>query len=535
MLLVHHNALKAAVSNDIQVPSRSHHQVSENILPVGIIQNFNISPTQETPLNNEQPYINSYGMEYNSHQQPQANYQQPRFSNPYMTFKTEQVDIEPSSNKEETYNQYTNLSPSIDLRQTEDESKVQEFQYTNLAIKHEVNSDILDMDSQKIVLPTNYAYFNSEPLPPMSSIYQGLNWMHPPPMHFQPQENYQQNQMFSQIEEAKDYDLDVLNRNLFTITQIKTPPIHVEEFIPRAPDTNDTRKPKTYNCPSCCKWFTSSGHLKRHFNTTLHQNAVKTSGQPDPALLPISSHHHPNQQISTQTVFQVPDYQQAGPSFKNQQQNFYQPIPVENIQLQQQQQNQFSPSITNQQVYYNSSYESVAPNRCDSSSLTSFEDDENEIPNDLNAQGMIIYPQQQIIYQENQIKPTVNLHKCIECDKVFNKSCYLTQHNKSFHNGVKPFRCQRCGKKFASIVELDTHFAKHNGDKPFKCEICPKQFHHKTDLRRHMCTHNGKPFSCELCGKGFIRNDHMLKHTEIHRRKNAQSLIKESKNGKRNL
>ncbi|XP_037936025.1 chromatin modification-related protein eaf-1 isoform X2 [Teleopsis dalmanni] len=58
--------------------------------------------------------------------------------------------------------------------------------------------------------------------------------------------------------------------------------------------SNEARRPKTYNCTACNKWFTSSGHLKRHYNTTLHKNAVKSSGQPDPATMPISVHHHPS-------------------------------------------------------------------------------------------------------------------------------------------------------------------------------------------------------------------------------------------------
>uniref|UniRef100_A0A1B0AC05 C2H2-type domain-containing protein n=1 Tax=Glossina pallidipes TaxID=7398 RepID=A0A1B0AC05_GLOPL len=57
--------------------------------------------------------------------------------------------------------------------------------------------------------------------------------------------------------------------------------------------SNEARRPKTYNCTACNKWFTSSGHLKRHYNTTLHKNAVKSSGLPDPATLPMSAHHHP--------------------------------------------------------------------------------------------------------------------------------------------------------------------------------------------------------------------------------------------------
>ncbi|XP_050090801.1 myb-like protein Q [Anopheles aquasalis] len=113
----------------------------------------------------------------------------------------------------------------------------------------------------------------------------------------------------------------------------------------------------------------------------------------------------------------------------------------------------------------------------------------------------------------------VEIFRCDECDKVFNKSCYLTQHNKTFHSGDKPYKCHRCGKRFGCNATYEEHLAKHGGEKPFKCELCPKQFNHKTDLRRHMCLHSGsKPYACERCGKGFIRKDHMLKHAETHRR-----------------
>lgn len=115
-----------------------------------------------------------------------------------------------------------------------------------------------------------------------------------------------------------------------------------------------------------------------------------------------------------------------------------------------------------------------------------------------------------------------SLHKCVDCDKVFNKACYLTQHNKSFHSGHKPYKCDRCGKRFMIEMTYEQHLAKHAGEKPYKCDVCPKQFNHKTDLRRHMCLHTGmKPFQCNICSKGFIRKDHMLKHCETHRRKAA--------------
>ncbi|KAG5673550.1 hypothetical protein PVAND_003590 [Polypedilum vanderplanki] len=130
---------------------------------------------------------------------------------------------------------------------------------------------------------------------------------------------------------------------------------------------------------------------------------------------------------------------------------------------------------------------------------------------------------------------TTSEYRCDICDKVFNKSCYLTQHNKTFHCGYKPFKCQRCGKRFSCDASHEEHVAKHGGNKPFKCSQCPKAFNHKTDLRRHMCLHSGtKPYTCLQCGKGFIRKDHMVKHTETHSKKKGNG-NKKVKNGKKRL
>ncbi|KAF2345158.1 Zinc finger C2H2-type, partial [Trinorchestia longiramus] len=37
----------------------------------------------------------------------------------------------------------------------------------------------------------------------------------------------------------------------------------------------NVKRPKNFKCDVCLKWFTSQGHLKRHYNTTLHKNMEK--------------------------------------------------------------------------------------------------------------------------------------------------------------------------------------------------------------------------------------------------------------------
>uniref|UniRef100_A0A1B6DZA2 C2H2-type domain-containing protein n=1 Tax=Clastoptera arizonana TaxID=38151 RepID=A0A1B6DZA2_9HEMI len=442
--------------------------------------------------------------------------------------------------------------------------------------------------------------------------------------------------------------------------------------------SNEARRPKTYNCTACNKWFTSSGHLKRHYNTTLHKNAVKQSGAPDPASLPISNHHHPPKEamypvqestsppspmeeppsIISQKLedFERTQIQQqqlhflgnhpnslAGPSEISgglllpstqayqtplqeemrtipsmQAQNFipfpqaaiasypqgtaiypnfqpprvttpqtvtsitgnfdvqllehgdlhsiwarnsnisYEPLPsfthnfggilptfapfhtqiisTSNDNVGGLSTAQFEPlySLTSPAGYSSDTMDtnnfSPKPQHNGSSESNSLDNNDTLILNteDLVTTTSEVEIERKINLEDSSVTSTIldtcppRQHRCDDCDKVFNKACYLTQHNKTFHNGEKPHKCEKCGKRFEIQSLLVEHKGKHAGEKPYKCEICPKQFNHKTDLRRHMCLHSGdKPYACSYCGKGFIRKDHMVKHLDTHKRKQS--------------
>lgn len=663
----------------------------------------------------------------------------------------------------------------------------QHFMFEHVVIKQEdtAQSEILDLDSHKVVhnvFPEDEKRQNGDPNP--HSVSAMLNSWHSPQQQNPQQQQQQQQKCFQQdqrlyansdtklfsqnipdnipeqqklFQPRQIHNQEFIGNNVTTSTQdgigqtaqsyrpfehmtsptnasvISSTQVPNNPVPPPAPvgkganwKSNEARRPKTYNCTACNKWFTSSGHLKRHYNTTLHKNAVKSSGQPDPAGLPISAHHHPardnsskqeerpqsgssGDEVRSDETNSMSQYDRLGPMAYDRQpapnihhtpplhspmghssmplspmpqhpsplghphlSNSSPPngdagpstnnmgglltlttpsintastphgfnmhpqhmMPMENNQFQMYpnelaphvmpamvinnhnitgeyqftfhqrivEDNQPLPSFAQIQAHrYNglAGYESanVGGRESVTTPLTNFyetdmsemrtvvyKDDELTVitqtdsspqeyilgysPNDhtpeedlsmismtseneskimeenkmqimddikLRLEAQPKSPEKAHIkrdYEEHTSIPLITstskpgLHKCYDCDKIFNKACYLTQHNKTFHSGDKPFKCTRCGKRFSCEITYQEHLTKHAGDKPHKCELCPKQFNHKTDLRRHMCLHTGqKPYACETCGKGFIRKDHMMKHCETHVRKTQSKMM----------
>lgn len=126
------------------------------------------------------------------------------------------------------------------------------------------------------------------------------------------------------------------------------------------------------------------------------------------------------------------------------------------------------------------------------------------------------------------IKSTKSDYFCQHCNKTFTQKCYFTQHNKAHHSGPKNFKCEKCGKKYATEIDLENHKLKHSDSKPFKCDRlkCNHSYNNKIDLKRHEKNHEEMENVCLICSKGFVRRDHLRKHYLVHERKGQKQLMK---------
>ena len=120
-------------------------------------------------------------------------------------------------------------------------------------------------------------------------------------------------------------------------------------------------------------------------------------------------------------------------------------------------------------------------------------------------------------------------YKCEYCDKTFNHYSNMNAHVHKKHK-EKKVQCSECPKMFAYQYELREHMFVHLGGQgsKFKCQFCEKSFQRSTTLKNHeRTTHLGiKRFKCDICGKMFGTKFNMKVHVDKLHINNPDSEIR---------
>ncbi|KAL5016051.1 hypothetical protein ScPMuIL_005640 [Solemya velum] len=118
-------------------------------------------------------------------------------------------------------------------------------------------------------------------------------------------------------------------------------------------------------------------------------------------------------------------------------------------------------------------------------------------------------------------------HKCLYCDKSFNRKDHLKNHMTTHDPNKRRWICEQCGKEYAYHFSYRTHIAYHNAEdgKTLTCSICQKEHTNKESLLFHLKIHSGarsvkncaeKMHQCYECGKRFYTKKDVRRHSITH-------------------
>ena len=124
-----------------------------------------------------------------------------------------------------------------------------------------------------------------------------------------------------------------------------------------------------------------------------------------------------------------------------------------------------------------------------------------------------------------------NTHQCKKCGHNFAIN-EISRHIKTVHEGIKPYKCNKCDLSFGRKYNLKRHVARKHSEKNeeenailYECDCCNKTFKTKKELKGHQVRLEEKRFKCAHCSIPFHRKSDMKKHIRrLHTAAITQSL-----------
>ncbi|PRD21472.1 UNVERIFIED_CONTAM: Zbtb49 [Trichonephila clavipes] len=108
-------------------------------------------------------------------------------------------------------------------------------------------------------------------------------------------------------------------------------------------------------------------------------------------------------------------------------------------------------------------------------------------------------------------------YKCQICEKTFSKSKIFQKHIFLSHTCQDKHFCYACCNFFSDKEHLTQHIKNHLVSEAYGCNKCEKQYKTESALKKHRCFNDGlRPYLCKMCGKRFIRLYHLKRHSTLH-------------------